>query len=233
MTPLCEPNTVLGSPTHCGMHPGPLPPVSPAVGPPPRAVGHTFEFSFPIPKPANAGNSTRNQKKTARKSTRENPEAKNTTKAAPNRRTEPDPSLAEDRKRKRAEYERARSQTPERMEYRRLLAQEKRQRAKELGKCRTCSNQATPSQTRCPTCAEKHRQSRRRNDAERRESAPRANHRPDQQDPTPPPENGPTQPPRVGHSPPANTGAPGTNDNTTQSPSPAQHQRTLTAPHQA
>ena len=136
--------------------------------PPLRAVGRTFEFSFPIPESANAGNSSKNQKKTARKSSRKNPKARNATRVAPNRRTEPDPSTAEDRKRKRSEYDRARSQTPERMEYRRLLAQEKRRKAKELGKCRTCSNQAIPGQTRCPTCAEKHQQSRRRSDADRR-----------------------------------------------------------------
>ena len=130
--------------------------------PPLRAVGHTFEFSFPIAKPANAGNSSNNQKKTARKSSRKNPKTRNTTRVAPNRRTEPDPSTAEDRKRKQSEYDRARSQTPERMEYRRLLAQEKRQRAKELGQCRSCSNPAKPGQTRCPTCAEKHREYNRR-----------------------------------------------------------------------
>ena len=141
------------------------------VPPPPRAVGHTFELSFPIPKPANAGNSSKKQKKTAPKPSRENPKGRSTTKAAPSRPPEPDPSLAEDRKRKRAEYEQARSQTPERMEYQRLLAQEKRRKAKELGKCRSCSNPATPGQTRCPTCAEKHRQSRGRSDANRRAQA--------------------------------------------------------------
>ena len=135
--------------------------ISTLVPPPPRAVGYTFEFSFPIPKPANSGNSSKNQKKTAGKSSKKTPKARNTTKAAPNRRTEPAPSLAEDRKRKRAGYDRARSQTPEHREYRRLLAQEKRRKAKELGLCKTCSNQAIPGQTRCPTCAEKHRKSRR------------------------------------------------------------------------
>ena len=68
----------------------------------------------------------------------------------------------------RREYDRARSQNPERKEYWRLLAQEKRQRAKELGQCRNCSKQAIPGQTRCPTCAEKHRESRRRGNAKRR-----------------------------------------------------------------
>ena len=53
------------------------------------------------------------------------------------------------------------------MEYRRLLAQEKRRKARELGQCRSCSNPAIPGQTRCPTCAEKHRESLRRIRAER------------------------------------------------------------------
>ena len=107
----------------------------------------------------------KNQKKTARKSSRKNPKARNATKAAPNRRTEPDPSPAEDRKRKRAEYDRARSQTPERRDYRHLLAQAKRRKAKELGQCRSCSEQSIPGQTRCPTCAEKHRESKQRSRA--------------------------------------------------------------------
>ena len=43
------------------------------------------------------------------------------------------------------------------MEYNRRLAQEQRQKAKELGKCRICSEPAILHQTRCPTCAEAHR----------------------------------------------------------------------------
>ena len=69
------------------------------------------------------------------------------------------------------EYEQARNKTPERMEYNRRLAQEQRQKAKELGRCRDCSSSAIPGQVRCPTCAEAHRQSRRRSDARRRATA--------------------------------------------------------------
>ena len=55
------------------------------------------------------------------------------------------------------------------MEYNRRLAQEQRQKAKELGKCRDCTKHtAIPGQTRCTTCAEAHRQSRRQSDARRR-----------------------------------------------------------------
>ncbi len=69
------------------------------------------------------------------------------------------------------EYEQARSKSPERMEYNRRLAQEQRQKAKELGQCRNCSEPAILSQTRCPRCAEAHRQSRRHSDARRRATA--------------------------------------------------------------
>ena len=58
------------------------------------------------------------------------------------------------------------------MEYNRRLAQEQRQKAKELGRCRNCTKHtAIPGQTRCPECAEAHRQSRRRSDAKRRAAA--------------------------------------------------------------
>ena len=71
----------------------------------------------------------------------------------------------------RQEYERARNQTPERREYNRRYAQEQRQQAKQLGKCRDCGKPAIPNQTRCPTCTEAHRQSRRRSDAKRSAAA--------------------------------------------------------------
>ena len=49
----------------------------------------------------------------------------------------------------------------------RFLEQKKRERAKELGPCRNCSKPAIPGQSRCETCAEHHRQSRRGRDAHR------------------------------------------------------------------
>ena len=68
-------------------------------------------------------------------------------------------------------HERARNRTPERREYRRRYAEEQRQRAKLLGKCQNCSKPAIPSQSRCETCAEAHRQSPRRSYAERKAAA--------------------------------------------------------------
>ena len=57
------------------------------------------------------------------------------------------------------------------MEYRRRYAEEQRQRAKLLGRCQNCSKSAIPGQSRCPTCAEAHRQSPGRSDAKRRAAA--------------------------------------------------------------
>ena len=84
------------------------------------------------------------------------------------------PDKSNDTLQDRREYDKARSKSPERMEYNRRLAQEQRQKAKELGQCRNCSRPAILNQTRCPTCAEAHRQSRGRSDARRRAAAKRA-----------------------------------------------------------
>ena len=71
----------------------------------------------------------------------------------------------------RREYERLRGQRPERKEAHRQAQVKRRQQAKELGLCRSCNAKAIPGQTRCETCAEKHRASRRIYDAKRRETA--------------------------------------------------------------
>ena len=60
-------------------------------------------------------------------------------------------------------YERLRQQRPERQEAQRKIHQRKREEAKQSGKCVKCPNQAIEGQTRCETCAEKHRKYRRRN----------------------------------------------------------------------
>ena len=66
------------------------------------------------------------------------------------------------------EYERLRGQRPERREARRKATQARRQKAKELGLCRDCSNKAITGQSMCEACAEKHRQARRKDDTARR-----------------------------------------------------------------
>ena len=68
----------------------------------------------------------------------------------------------------RREYERLRGQRPERREAMRKAAQARRQKAKELGLCRDCSNKAIAGQSMCEACAEKHRQARRKDDTARR-----------------------------------------------------------------
>ena len=47
-------------------------------------------------------------------------------------------------------YDRINNKSPERREYQRQLAQEQRQRVKELGRCRNCSKPAILGQTRAP-----------------------------------------------------------------------------------
>ena len=74
----------------------------------------------------------------------------------------------------RREYERLRGQRPERKEAHRQAQIKRRQRARELGLCRSCNAKAIPGQTRCETCAEKHRTARRVYDVKRREAAKQA-----------------------------------------------------------
>ena len=62
-------------------------------------------------------------------------------------------------------YEHARNQTTERKEYLRQYKRNQYRIAKETGKCKHCSNPAIPGQTRCETCAEKHRTTPRKSDA--------------------------------------------------------------------
>ena len=69
---------------------------------------------------------------------------------------------------KREEYDRARSQTPERKEYRRQHQRKLDKIAKETSKCVSCPNLAIKDQTRCEACAEKHRQSRRRSEEKKK-----------------------------------------------------------------
>ena len=92
-------------------------------------------------------------------------------KPAPSKTPEEIAAAEEKRQVARREYEQARNRNTERREYNRRLAQEQRRKAKESGKCRNCPAPAITGQTRCTTCAENHRQSRRRRDARRRAAA--------------------------------------------------------------
>ena len=72
---------------------------------------------------------------------------------------------------RREEYERARSQKPERKQYRRQYNRKLSKIAHETGKCKHCPNPAILGQTRCETCAERHREYRRRSDAKQKAMA--------------------------------------------------------------
>ena len=69
---------------------------------------------------------------------------------------------------KRHEYDRQRSNTPERRESRRVRAREEQQKAIDLGLCVVRRKPAIPGQTRCEACSERHREYRRTSDAKRR-----------------------------------------------------------------
>ena len=119
-----------------------------------------FQHTFPLPGRPRAGTK---QTKRARKKLPK-PKPRGDGKRPPATRAK-DPETAREARR---QDEQARNRTPERREYRRRYAEEQRQRARLLGKCQKCNKPAIPGQTRCPTCARNHRQSRRRSYAERR-----------------------------------------------------------------
>ena len=103
-----------------------------------RAIGSTFQFTFILPNPANTGN-TRPKKpkhsKPGRKTRAGTANHKSATKPAK-------PRLTEEQK----------------LELRRVLATEDRQRRKELVLCKDCPARAIKGKTRCPSCAARHRQ---------------------------------------------------------------------------
>ena len=140
------------------------------VVPPPKwAIGYTFELSISLPGPANKGGGRpKRKRKTGTGRSIKKPASKAT---KPRQRPEPDPVRVEANRQKWVEHEEVRRKSPERKKYRRRYAQEQRQKAKELGLCRNCNKPAIPGQTRCTTCAEHHRQSRRLSDAKRRVAA--------------------------------------------------------------
>ena len=137
------------------------------VPPQKRVEGRTFEFSFPLP--GSAQHKTKSAATPPSKSRRPRKKASSTSgnvqgcsKNKTSRKTLADKAQA------RREYERTRNKTTERMEYHRLHQKKRGQEAKVLGLCTSCRRPAIPGQTRCETCAEAHRQSRRRNEAHRK-----------------------------------------------------------------
>ena len=142
--------------------------------------GRTFEFSFPLPGSAQR---KRNPSKIAGPGKNAEPKTQKDPKAGTSGSPKPKSSVHQlngdntpqetplaktngTRQNRRA-YEKVRNKTPERREYNRRLAQEQRQKAKELGQCPHCGEPAIPGQTRCEQCAEQHRVSRRAYDRRR------------------------------------------------------------------
>ena len=118
------------------------------------AIGHTFEFTLSLPKPANRGGRPHNWNKPAVKTSRKATPQPRT----PKPRVEPTPAELEARQEKRREYERQGAQTPERKELMRRSTQERRDKAKLLGICVECGAPPIPDETRCQTCSKRHRE---------------------------------------------------------------------------
>ena len=116
------------------------------------AESHTFQYTIALPQ---RKSKKRKAKPKATKQPKPKREPKRTTK------TQRTPLSPEELIRRRQTYDTSRNKTPERQEYARLYAQEHRRKAKETGLCRSCANPAIPDQTRCESCAEKHRAGRR------------------------------------------------------------------------
>ena len=69
----------------------------------------------------------------------------------------------------RRQYEQTRAQNPVRQEAQRQYTQKKIQSRKADGLCVGCASPPVPGQTRCPTCAHEHQQSRRRSETAARQ----------------------------------------------------------------
>ena len=108
--------------------------------------------------------------KPAKKPTVKKPRKKATSRARqPKPRVEPTPGQVEVKKQKRREYDRKRSQAPERKGQMRAAQAKIVTHRKSLGLCVNCGAPSIPAQSRCPTYAERHRVAKRRWQAERKE----------------------------------------------------------------
>ena len=119
------------------------------------AVGTTFEweFDFPMttnpfyaPKPEPKPKTRKNSKTAAARTPARKASKPATTTAKPKTSKKP---------------KRVRLTPGERQERGRARAAENRRKLKDSGLCKDCRQPAIPGQTRCPSCVEKHRQSRR------------------------------------------------------------------------
>ena len=143
-----------GSPAGAGMFPSKrhlITVVDTFYLPPHKGPGRP-KTKKPSRKPSGKPTVSKPRKKARPKGQKSNPRTPMTT------------AQVEDQQEERREYDRQRSQNPERKEAHRLQERERRRKAKELGLCRECSNPAKPGETRCEPCAEKHRVGRRRSE---------------------------------------------------------------------
>ena len=116
------------------------------LGPHPLTEERTFQLRFEISRPE--------PKKKPRKVRKPKPRKPRARKPRVPTRT------AEEQIEARQEYDKARSQTPERKEAGRLRVRQVRLERKEAGQCRDCSNEAIPGQTKCESCRDKHNRNR-------------------------------------------------------------------------
>ena len=107
-----------------------------------RTFQHTFDLTWP------------ETRKKPRKVRKPKPKKERARKPRVSTRT------VEEQTEARREYDKARSQTPERKEAGRLRARQVRLERKEAGQCQACSNEAIPGQTRCESCRDKHNRNR-------------------------------------------------------------------------
>ena len=139
-----------GSPAGAGMH---------------HAERQLFQYTIDLSVQKNRNSKPPTRKPPQKPKVRKPPKKvvpKERTPRTPKPRVEPTPAQVEAKEENRRKYERKRRQTPERKELRRRIAQARRDEAKKLGICKDCPNPTVPDQTRCETCAEKHRQTRKR-----------------------------------------------------------------------
>ena len=119
-------------------------------------------FTFEVPKPeGKPKKSTAPRRKTAAKPKANRKKATSKAKPQPRAqkpRAQPTPAEVEARKETRREYDRRRSQTPERKELKRRNMQQRRERAKLLGICVECEAPSIPDETRCQNCTLRHRE---------------------------------------------------------------------------
>ena len=116
------------------------------------AVGTTFEWEFDFPMTTNPFYPPKPEPK---------PKTSKTAAARTPARKALKPATTTAKPKTSKKPKRVRLTPEERQERRRARAVETRSKLQDSGLCKDCRQPAIPGQTRCPSCVEKHRQSRR------------------------------------------------------------------------